>query len=105
MDTENIGFYNMTGIGDAINYLEYMSGINEALDGYIGVFLMIVTFIFSWSITGNLDVYDSILVSSFTTAIISSLLFALDWLAYEYTIIAVVVLVLSLLLKFTRGIG
>lgn len=91
--------YNLTGIGDSVNLLQYFENVNTALDGYLGILFMMITFIFVWSLTNNRDVLDSLLISSFVTTIISTLLFILGWIDTGILVIPVVVITLLLIMK------
>lgn len=92
--------YNLTEVGNSVNLFDYFTSLNTSLDYTLGLIMLFVVWLFVFSIMETLSNVDKLLVSSSVTWLISTLLVALEWLAFEYAVVPAVVFFMTLIYKF-----
>lgn len=90
--------YNLTNVTNATSPPEFVEAMNDASGGLVGI--MILTAIFVLSYMGltrlGVDTQRTSILSFFVTTFFSVMAWALNWIAWEYSIVPVILFFISI---------
>lgn len=91
--------YNLTDIGMSTTFYEYMTGLNSVLNDAFGIVILVASYLIVMSLTNRDTAIDSNLMALFISSIAAGLLWALNWLSFEYAVVPLLLLILVFSIK------
>lgn len=92
--------YNITGIDNANNWLDFITEINNLCDGMYGGLILLSIFFIVFIVFKNYDTKAVLAADGFICSMIAILMWALGWIGWGIVIIPIVVTAGAVIILF-----